>query len=253
MDPWLEHPAIWQDVHNSLITAIRDDLAPRLAPKYYVGVEQRVYATAGDLVFVGRPDLTVGRPGAVDAAFEPADAAGAAALGVLDVEVPIDDTLEEWFLEIHDVEVGTLVTALEILSPANKVHAEGREEYLEKRAEVLRARTNFVEVDLLRAGEPMPLRRKPIPTHYRVLVSRRATRPRAKLFVFNVRQPIPPIPIPLLPGDVEPELDLGSILHALYDRARFDLRLDYGKPPIPPLGEGDAEWARTIVGGMARR
>ena len=43
MDPWLEHPAIWPDVHNRLITAIADDLAPRLAPKYFVGVEQRVY------------------------------------------------------------------------------------------------------------------------------------------------------------------------------------------------------------------
>jgi hypothetical protein len=253
MDPWLEHPAIWPDVHNRLITAIADDLAPRLAPKYYVGVEQRVYATAGELIFVGRPDLTVGRPGAVEVAFEPADAAGDAAVGVLDVEVSIDEALEEWFLEIRDVQTGTLVTALEILSPANKLHAKGREVYLEKRAEVLRARTNFVEIDLLRAGEPMPLRRRPVLTPYRVLVSRRATRPRAKLFVFNVRQPIPPIPIPLLPGDVEPELDLGAILHALYDRARFDLRLDYGKPPIPPLGEGDAEWARTIVGRMPPR
>ena len=32
MDPWLEHPALWPDVHNSLITAIRDELVPRIAP-----------------------------------------------------------------------------------------------------------------------------------------------------------------------------------------------------------------------------
>ena len=90
-------------------------------------------------------------------------------------------------------------------------------------------------------------------TDYRILVSREATRPRAKLFVFNVPQPIPPIPIPLLPEDVEPELDLGAVLHALYDRARFDLRLDYAKPPVPPLTEGNAEWARAIVDGMPPR
>ena len=27
MNPWLEHPTLWPDVHNSLITAIRDTLA----------------------------------------------------------------------------------------------------------------------------------------------------------------------------------------------------------------------------------
>ena len=32
MDPWLEHPAIWPQVHNSLIAAIRDELTRRVAP-----------------------------------------------------------------------------------------------------------------------------------------------------------------------------------------------------------------------------
>ncbi len=248
MDPWLEHPAIWLDVHNSLITAIRDDLVPRIAPKYYAGIEQRVYALEpGELVLVGRPDIAVGRSAAVDAPSEPDEAEEAAAVGVLDVEVSINDRLEEWFLEIHDVDTGTLVTALEILSPFNKCHAQGRQEYIEKRQWVLRSQTNLVEIDLLRAGEPMPLRRKTVRTDYRILVSRGATRPRAKLFTFNVRQPIPAIPIPLLPQDVEPELDLGALLHALYNRARFDLRLSYSKPPIPPLSKAKMDWARTII------
>jgi hypothetical protein len=67
------------------------------------------------------------------------------------------------------------------------------------------------------------------------------------LFTFNVRQPIPVIPIPLLPQDVEPELDLGALVHALYNRARFDLRLNYSKPPVPPLSKGKMDWARTIA------
>ncbi len=37
MDPWLENPIIWPGVHNWLITAIADDLAPKLAPRYFVG------------------------------------------------------------------------------------------------------------------------------------------------------------------------------------------------------------------------
>ena len=166
--------------------------------------------------------------------------------GVLDVE-RINDKLEEWFLEIHDVETGTLVTALEILSPFNKCHVQGRGEYIEKRQWVLRSQTNLVEIDLLRAGEPMPLRKRTLHTDYQILVSRGATRPRAKLFTFNLRQAIPVIPIPLLPQDDEPELDLGALVHALYSRARFDLRLNYSKPPVPPLGKGKMDWARTIV------
>jgi hypothetical protein len=36
MDPYLEHPSLWPDVHNSLIIAVRDTLAAQLAPRYYV-------------------------------------------------------------------------------------------------------------------------------------------------------------------------------------------------------------------------
>jgi hypothetical protein len=248
MDPWLEHPAIWPDVHNSLIAAIRDEVVPRVAPRYYVGIEQRTYALkGGGLIFVGRPDIAVGHTAVVDSAFEPVQLEESTAVGILDVEVPEIDRLEEWFLEIHDVESGSLVTVLEVLSPANKIHAKGRKKYVVKRGRLLQSQANLVEIDLLRAGEPMPLQRKPPSTHYRILVSREATRPKAKLFTFNVRLPLPAIPIPLLPGDIEPELDLGSVLHALYDRARFDLRLNYNNSPAPPLSAEDADWARSIV------
>ena len=67
------------------------------------------------------------------------------------------------------------------------------------------------------------------------------------LATFNVRQPIHSIPIPLLPEDGEPDLDLGAVFHALYDRARFDLRLNYAKPPVPPLKKEVVDWARPIV------
>ena len=40
------------------------------------------------------------------------------------------------------------------------------------------------------------------------------------------------------------------MLHALYDRARFDLRLNYAKPPVPSLNEGDTAWAQSILESM---
>jgi hypothetical protein len=167
--------------------------------------------------------------------------------------VPRNDRFQKWYLEIHDVETGTLVTALEILSPFSKIHAEGREEYIRKRRRVFGSMTNVVEIDLLRAGEPMPLDRKPPCSYYRILLSRGRTPPKAKLFTFNLRQAMPAIPIPLLPEDVEPEQDLGAVLHAVYDRARFDLRLNYAKPPVPPVKQADLDWARSIADGTGSR
>jgi len=37
-------------------------------------------------------------------------------------------------------------------------------------------------------------------------------------------------------------------LHDLYNRARFDLRLDYTAPALPPLTDDDVAWARDILG-----
>ncbi len=47
MDPYLEHPELWPEVHNRLIVAIADTLAPQLRPKYRVAIEKRVYHISG--------------------------------------------------------------------------------------------------------------------------------------------------------------------------------------------------------------
>lgn len=205
MNPFLEHPTLWPDVHNSLIVAVRDELAARLAPGYYAELGRHSYF------------------------LEP------------------DDEVGENYLEIHEVETERLVTVLELLSPANKLHNQGREEYERKRDQIFRSRTNLVEIDLLRAGEPMMVVGRTVESDYRILVSRGAERPHARLFAFNLRQPIPSFHIPLLPGDEEPLLDLGRVLHDLYDRARFDLRLNYEKAAVPPLSEDDAAWAGELL------
>ncbi|MBI2875845.1 MAG: DUF4058 family protein, partial [Candidatus Tectomicrobia bacterium] len=67
------------------------------------------------------------------------------------------------------------------------------------------------------------------------------------LYVFGVRQPIPTFPLPLRPGDEEPWVDLNGLLHGLYDRAGYDLRVNYTGEPEPPLDEPDAAWADALL------
>jgi hypothetical protein len=60
MDPYLEHPVLWPDVHNGLIAELRNTLAPQLHPRYYVALEERTYLVEpAGLAFVRRPDVTV--------------------------------------------------------------------------------------------------------------------------------------------------------------------------------------------------
>lgn len=239
----MEHPALWPDSHNSLIIAIADKLTPEVAPRYYIGLGRRTYRLQlDDILLVGHPDIAA-------ITHQPAPKPLAEA-GVLEVELPMTEEVGENFLEIREVHTGRLVTILELLSPVNKLNDEGRQQYLQKRSNILLSQTNLVEVDLLRAGNPMPVVGQPVASDYRILVSRAWQRPRAQLYPFNLQQPIPFFPLPLLRQDDPPEVDLGAILHALYERARFDLRLDYTQPPVPPLVDEDNLWARELLSGL---
>src|SRR5262245_31589334 len=130
MDPWLEHPALWPDVHDRILAAICDELTPLVVPRYYVGLGRRTYLLQPeDLIFIGLPDVAVGSRSPPPAERAPAGQA----VGVVDVEVALSDEVKENYLEIREVETGTLVTAIELLSQANKLHREHRADYERKR------------------------------------------------------------------------------------------------------------------------
>lgn len=248
MDPYLEHPTLWADVHDSLIAAIRDALVPLIAPKYFVGMQRFAYMLlAGDKTYLGKPDVMVGLVERPLSTWTPALAPEVENVGVLEVEVPMQEEVDESYLEVREVTSGKLITVVEILSPVNKSHPEGREEYTEKRNRILGSRTNLVEIDLLRGGQPMTMFGNSTKTDYRILVSSGWQRPRAQLYGFNLRQPIPDFPLPLLPKEEQPIVHLNKVVHDLYTRARFDLRLDYSASPVPPLSAEDGKWAANLV------
>ena len=89
--------------------------------------------------------------------------------------------------------------------------------------------------------DPLP------PADYLVMVATAGERPRCSVWPISVRQPLPTIPIPLLDPDPPVPLALGQALHTAYECARYDLRVDYRQPPMPPLAPEDAAWAAAVL------
>jgi len=226
MDPYLERRGIWEQVHTDLIVSIRRFLTPLLRPRYHVGIAERTY-------------LAVLPPATTLTTLEAAQP--------LVAELPLPEEVTERYLEIRAVPEQQVITVIEILSPSNKLTREGRAQYEGKRLKVLGSSTHLVEIGLLRAGHPFPMK-APGHNDYRIVISRSQHRPRADIYLFGVCDLLPAFPIPLRPGETEPILPLNHILHELYDQGGYDLIIDYRQPSQPPLSEGDAAWA--IIRGV---
>lgn len=60
IDPYVENPEFWSEVHNRLIVAIADSLSPQLRPKYRVAIEKRTYLNDdSETLLVGIADVAV--------------------------------------------------------------------------------------------------------------------------------------------------------------------------------------------------
>lgn len=60
MDPYLENPDLWSEVHSRLIVTISDALDDQLSDRYRVAIEKRVYQTTpDDSLAIGIPDVAV--------------------------------------------------------------------------------------------------------------------------------------------------------------------------------------------------
>jgi Protein of unknown function (DUF4058) len=247
MNPYLENSVFWAELHHRLITAIADNIELNIPPQYRVAIEQRTYLSDNsDSVLVGIPDVTIFCQKAASQQHSLDNKQISTSEGIT-VMMPIPENVTESYLEIREVSTGFVVTTIEILSPKNKRQGEGRKAYELKRKQVLASLSHLVEIDLLRSGKPMPILGEITPTDYHILVSRSELRPRAKLYGFNVREPIPTFALPLQSEDTEPILDLQSLLHGIYNRARYYLTIDYNQEPIPPFKPEDVVWSDMLL------
>lgn len=246
MDPYLEHPHLWHPFHTRLVVTLADVIERVLPPDYYVSVEERTYVASEPAKGAFRlPDTAVlERPGRE---IVPAVSSSRNSAGV-EVLVPLPDAIRERYLQVRAADGSReLISIIEVLSPTNKTPGRDRDDYLIKRGGILGSETSLIEIDLLRAGTRMPSSGGPEQTDYQVLICRACMRPRAQLLAFGVREPIPSFPLPLRPGEVEPEVPLADAVSQVYERGRYHLQIDYGCAPEPALDFDDRDWSEALL------
>jgi hypothetical protein len=252
MDPYLDKPSRWPDVHHGIISECRAALNRLLQPRYVVRVEERVYIASEDdparKEVIPDVQATEG-PGAEGEAVSFAGPHAALIAEPVVLTTVLDEEIHEYYLRVVNVEDQSVVTFIEVLNPSNKTTGSaGREAYVEKRREVLRSGSHLVEIDLLRRGNSfIPRRGRIRGADYTVHVSRTDLRPRGRVWPIRLQQPLPVVGIPLKKGDPDAPLDLQEVLTSAYDRAAYGADTDYRADPVPPLAPEQAAWAEDLL------
>jgi hypothetical protein len=245
MDPYLEDPAFWPDFHHRFIEVWCEAVADQLPEHYEARLTESVNLVqmSPELIKLIYPDIAVTRKRRPSRA----KAQEAATLVLEPVTIPHEflEEVRQSRIEILQRPNRKLIGVLELLSPTNK-KGDGYVEYRAKRKAVLAQKAHLVELDLLVGGKRLPLSR-PLPAgDYYTLVSRADKRPNCDVYTWTVRQPLPTIPIPLKAPDADVRIDLGKVFEITYARGRYAPSLAYGKTPVAPLQQADAQWAKAL-------
>ncbi len=246
MDPYVEDPAVWPDCHDSLITALRGALQPLLLPQYAAITRDR------QVVISPRhpryPDVSVVRSG------QRSTGKGGRTAAILPADKPLvfeESDEREPYLEILEARTNRLVTAIEVLNPDNKRPEPGRRSYLRKRRELRRRGANFVEIDLLRAGQRTvhlseQQWRNSQPFHYVVVVSRLAPAQR-EVYPIALARPLPRVAVPLDEGTRDVPLDLQAAFTRTWDESGYPAVIDYDGPPVGVLSPEELAWCEKLL------
>ena len=65
----------------------------------------------------------------------------------------------------------------------------------------------------------------------------------------RLQDSLPEVPVPLLKGDPDALLDLQKALQNVYDSLRYDLEIDYRRPPDVPFTKMQAARASRCLRG----
>ena len=252
MNPFFEQQ--WGDAHTMLIAYVRDALQQRLPEDLVIRAEEEAVTVAAEEKPKSyRPDIQVRAPWTLKEPAGTALAAKASDVPATPVTEPlcvlVEDETDRW-LEIRE-KTGRLITALELLSPSNKLETEERARFQAKRRRFLGGGASVVEVDLVRQGAwlfPRAVRgvlRQQDAT-YAICVFRAGHRGECEVYPVRLRERLPCFRIPLRPTDADAALDLQPLIYQCQERGRYHL-LNYRLALDPPLASEDAAWADRLL------
>ncbi len=250
MDPYLEHPILWQSLQQYFMTHLADTLAEILPRRYVVRIQDRVYCPESDIDmsdYLPPPQNCVRPPSNNHVA--PTDHSEPTVTPPWNIPTTHED-IRECYVEIMAA-MGREepVTVIEFLSFPNKTNgSKGRELYRSRQRQALTQDCHLVEIDLLRAGEHTvlaPQERILRRGKYRYLVSLSRAGSREFCEVWGVTLPdrLPKVAVPLAESDQDLMLDLQVLLARSYEAGGFARRIDYADDPYCPLGRNEGEWA----------
>jgi len=250
MDPWLEKPARFSDVHNSLVTYFADDLSAVLPEPYIARGATRVWLDQQRR----EPDEGTYDPSNISVEGDANVAQAMRQAGLIAVADEEDERFEEPYLEVRTTTDDRLVTTIEFVSPANKSPGDhGRDSYRQKQAEYLAAGVGLVEIDLLSGGQHATavslasLRLKAPRFAYHVCVSGIAVGKHRYVSAIHLEDRLPTVVVPLDAG-VEPvRVELQPLLDRFYDVRKCGRQLRYDQPAEPPLTLDQQAWAEGVL------
>lgn len=247
MDPYIERSAIWPDFHDRFISAIVGKLQPLLRPRFAAVTQDRLFLVESNQT--AYPDVSV-----IETRNPNRRDAGSTA--VLEVDAPAvfqldDEEVREPFIEIVEPSRGRVVTAIEVVSPTNKVRGGGRDAYEQKREEYWDGDANVVEIDLLRAGPsvskvPKYKLDRLRPWDYVVTVCRRHP-PRQEVYAFPLERRLPRVGIPLTPEEPDVVLDLQAAFDRCWDEGPYPGLSRYEELPPGEMTPERIEWCQQLL------
>lgn len=228
VDPYIEAQGYWPDFHLKFLNYWQEALAEDLPSDYEARLDERVNLVdieAGearqikpDIALIQRPRPSGEGPGVGALVLEPET-----------IPTVILDEDRASYLKILHRPDRRLVTVLELLSPGNKVEPS-RRDYLTRRNAILGQDVHLVELDLLVAGRRLPMRRPLPPGDFHAIVARWESRPDCQVYSWDVRGPLPALPVPLRAPDPDVVVDLAVVYRTAFDRGRYARSIDYTRP-----------------------
>jgi hypothetical protein len=205
MDPYLEHPLLWEGLHARLVVAIANRSQPLLDPRYVASIEERVNVE----------------------------------------ELELHETRVETLDAYNEMKLVTLIEVVSPTNkwsgPGRQSYLEKQQEVIDRdchlvEIDLLRNGRHVAAVPDWRLHDVAPYA-------YLACVNRWSKRNRYELYPMRLREPLAEIDVPLSAPDPDVCFSLQQAFEQVYEEGRYYRRVRYDERCEPSLPEEDQLWA----------